>query len=168
MIFSYLLDQSLIFYGIIIGTTIILGYYIYNSIRYNSKSNNNFNYTKTGIVTRITIIPNGITTSEDVETNTSEDIETNTSEDVETNTSENIETNTSEDNSSEIITQNISESITTHESKINELCQIYSEELNNNALDIRDVIEIVNSFSIADLTSSEVHGLIISMIETIL
>jgi hypothetical protein len=127
--------------------------------------------------------------SDDIETTTIEDTTTfedinseivtnhiseNMSEIVTNHISENI-TETVINHISENITENITENINTvttepitHESLINELCEKYSEELSSNVLNIRDIIEIVNEFSVTDLPSSEVTELIISMIETII
>jgi hypothetical protein len=54
------------------------------------------------------------------------------------------------------------------EAKVNEISELYRNELATNLLNVNDIISIVDTFSVADLTSIGISPYIGGMIESII
>ncbi len=69
---------------------------------------------------------------------------------------------------SEIITQTVSSSIDSnlaiYELKIQEIVELYSEEMFDNGITEDELIAIINHFNVIELASSDVNKLILAMI----
>ena len=143
MLSNYLFDNSLTFYGIFAGAAVILGYSLYNSIWYNSGSNSTFDSINTDI-----------TTSLDDKEISFDDIET-----------------WFDSFYLEYVAQTTPKSVSSgsglniRELKLNEIIRLYSDEMFHHVISKRNLIDIIDSFSITELYSSNINGTILSIIE---
>jgi hypothetical protein len=194
MLFNNLFNNSLILWGIFTGTAVILGYFLCYSIWYKSDSKNKINFINTNIVASLDDTENTdiealfqnientdiVALYQNIENTTIEasldDIE-NTTIEASLDTIENTSLNTIENTNieaslntidSEIIAQtipnNTSLDLAIRESKIHEIIRLYSEEMYENEVSLSDLTDLVNSFEITNLLSSDFNETILTII----
>jgi hypothetical protein len=168
-IFNYLIDNGIIFYSAIAGTVGFIGYKLVTS------KLNSF-YVEKGVQTEAGLNNSVSPTFENIPsvTKTTSEVGTQTTSEVGTQTmSDNISTvttmlpippvNTEIIPDSDIIELSFLRSL--QELKFKEITELYNEEIIQSSVTRDDLIQIIDSFSIADFYSNDLNELILTIIQ---